>query len=279
MKSPALFAISLIAFSGAALAGECEDNFSKSGNAFTGSQYNSRVTVDNLSMKDAMGQMRGLAIAEKLDVITEDFEGGSMLVEQRSSTFKRPVPAVLNFNTEGKATTVDMTIKPEKGVFAKQDDMKVYICRLLSQVKSGKEGKAAAAKGMAAQNKAGDTVMDVGMFSRDIAREAKANSVAVNARHKGRSYTLKGKISQVFEDGAEYNVAFETPDPTDSGYISFPGEAMYRVYVSCLFKENQLANVLTFRQGQRVTFTGTFLRYDSIKNALWLQNCKPTVKK
>ena len=40
----------------AAFAGECEDNFSKSGSIFSGTDFSSRVTVPDLSVKDAMGQ-------------------------------------------------------------------------------------------------------------------------------------------------------------------------------------------------------------------------------
>ncbi len=55
-----------------------------------------------------------------------------------------------------------------------------------------------------------------------------------------------------------------------------PGDNEPRVGVACLFKPNQLANVLTFRKGDKVTFKGQFLRYDDFKRVLWLQNCVQT---
>lgn len=37
-----------------------------------------------------------------------------------------------------------------------------------------------------------------------------------------------------------------------------------------------MANVLTFRKGDKVVFKGQFLRYDDAKGVLWLQNCVQT---
>ncbi len=57
--------VSLLLISRSVMAGECEDNFSKSGGMFKGGNFNSSVTVPNLSVKDGMGQMRGIMIREK----------------------------------------------------------------------------------------------------------------------------------------------------------------------------------------------------------------------
>lgn len=36
----------------------------------------------------------------------------------------------------------------------------------------------------------------------------------------------------------------------------------------------QLALILTMREGQSVTFQGSFYRYDDFKKMVWLENCK-----
>ena len=269
----------LLALSSPVFAGECEDNFTKSGNLFKGNQYNSSVTVPNLSIKDGLGQMRGIIISEKMDVITEDLESGVMLAEQRGTSIARPIPSIITITTEGTTANVDFTVKPEKGVFGKPEDIKGFICKLLVQLKGGKEGKLAAGKGSKTKNVADTTNRDVYTFSREIANEAKKNAVAVNARHKGRSYSLKGKIDYIQEDGEDYNVSFEIPNQTDAGIISIPGDAPFRVGVACLFRPNQLAWVLTMREKQSVTFIGNFYRYDNIKKMVWLENCKQVNKK
>lgn len=277
-----LLAALILALAGAvhtAWAGECETNFSKSGSIFSGTDFSSSVTVPDLSVADAMGQMRGIMIAEKMDVITEDAETGSMLVEQRSTGTTRAIPTLINVTGSGTAATVEMTVKTEKGQMAKQDTVRPYMCSLFARLKGGKDGRAAAAQGARARNNDDTTVKDVYVFSREIAREAKGNAVAVTARHKGRKYGLRGRVDYIQEDGEDYNVSFEIPN--ESGMtLRVPGDNEPRVGVACLFRPNQLANVLTFRKGDKATFNGTFLRYDDMKRTLWLQNCvqakKPT---
>jgi hypothetical protein len=273
-----LFVSMLLALSSSAFAGECEDNFTKSGNPFKGTNYSSSVTVPNLSMKDGMGQMRGIMISEKMHVLTEDAATGTLLVEQRSTGMTRPIPTIITISTEGSNAKVEMMVKTEKGMFAKAENMKPYMCNLLAQVKGGKEGKLAGGKGSKTQNVADTTNRDVYMFSREIANEAKKNAVAVNVRHKGRSYSLKGKIDYIQEDGQDYNVSFAIPEVSEA-ILRLPGDAPFRVGVACLFRPNQLAWVLTMREGQSVTFTGSFYRYDDFKKMVWLENCKQVNKK
>jgi hypothetical protein len=273
-----MFVSALFAVSGSVFAGQCEDNFTKSGNVFKGNNYNSSVTVPNLSIKDGMGQMRGILISEKLDVLTEDTDAGVMVAEQRGSSMARPIPTIISISAEDTTAKVEMTVKPEKGVFAKAEDVKTFMCKVLLQVKGGKEGKLAGGKGSKTQNVADTTNRDVYVFSREIANEAKKNAVAVNVRHKGRSYSLKGKIDYIQEDGSDYNVSFAIPEQSDAALLSLPGDPP-RVGVACLFRSNQLAWVLTMREKQSVTFTGSFLRYDDIRRMVWLENCKQIMKK
>jgi len=210
----------LLVLSNPIFAGECEDNFTKSGNMFKGNNYNSSVTVQNLSIKDGMGQMRGIMISEKMDVITEDAQSGIMLVERRGTSIARPIPIIITITAEGTTAKVDMTVKPEKGVFGKAESIKTFMCNPLAQLKGGKQGKLSGGKGSKTQNVADTTNRDVYAFSREIANEAKKNAVAVNARHKGRSYSLKGRVDYIQEDGEDYNVSFAIPEQTDVGILS-----------------------------------------------------------
>jgi hypothetical protein len=275
MLRKSLFALALASTSLAAHAGQCEDNFAKTGNAFTGVDFSSRVSVPQLSVADALGQVRGIMVSEKMDVITEDPAGGVMLVEQRSSGATRAIPTLVNVSASGDAATVQFTIKTEKGQFAKADAMRSYLCDLLSRVQGGDAGRTAGAQGAKAQNATDVTVKDVYVFSREIAQEAKGNALVVGARHKGRNYALRGDVDYIQEDGEDYNVSFAVPDQADV-QLRAPGDREPRVGVACLFRPNQLANVLTWRKGDRVTFTGAFYRYDDFKRMVWLENCTKT---
>ena len=275
MLCKSLITLALASASLAAHAGECEDNFAKTGSAFSGVDFSSRVSVPQLSVADALGQVRGIMVSEKMDVITEDTAGGVMLVEQRAQGATRAIPTLVNVSASGDAATVQFTIKTEKGQFAKADAIRGYMCDLLSRVKGGEAGRLAGAQGAQVANNTDVTVKNVYVFSREIAQEAKGNAVLVGARHKGRHYALKGRVDYIQEDGEDYNVSFEVPEQSDV-QLRAPGDRESRVGVACLFRPNQLANVLTFRKGDSVTFKGSFYRFDDFKRMVWLENCTQT---
>ena len=266
-------ALALLSLSAPALAGECEANFRKSGNPIVMTTYSSAVTVPNLSPRDALAQMRGIMVAEKMDVMAEDADGGTLLVEQRQDGGKRPIPTTISVSDVASGTRIGMSVKMERGVFSKVEQIKPYMCGLLARVKGGKEGVAAAKKGAGATNNEATGTQDVFMFSRMIAREANKNAIAVNARHKGRKYTLTGRIETLMEDGEDYNLIFDIPEIGEMVLKPLPHDAQFKVSVSCLFKPDQLTTVLALREGQKVTLTGTVMKYDNFRKVIWLENC------
>ena len=272
-KPLSALALCALALPAVAMADECEANFKKSGNPIVMTTYSSAVTVPNLSTGDALSQMRGILVAEKMDVIAENREQGTLLVEQRQSDKARPIPTTSNVSTVPAGTRIDMAIKMERGVFSKVEQIRPYMCGLLAKVKGGKEGVAAAKRGAGADNTEATGNQDVFAFSRMIANEANKNAVAVNARHKGRTYTLSGRIETLMEDGEDYNLIFEVPEIRDMVIKPFPHEAQFKVSVSCLFRPDQLTTVLAMREGQKVKLTGTVMKYDNFRRVIWLENC------
>ena len=99
-------------------------------------------------------------------------------------------------------------------------------------------------KGAQATNSDDVTVKDVYVFSREIAREAKGNAVAVTARHKGRNYALRGDVDYIQEDGADYNVSFAVPDQADV-QLRAPGDREPRVGVACLCPQSVQTAMVT----------------------------------
>ena len=95
----------------------------------------------------------------------------------------------------------------------------------------------------------------------------------MNARHKGRKYTLAGRIETLMEDGEDYNLVFDIPEISEMAIKPLPFDAQFRVGVSCLFKPDQLTTVLALREGQKVTLAGTVLKYDNFRKVIWLENC------
>lgn len=268
-----LAALALLPFAAPAFAGECEANFKKSGNPLVMTSYSSAITVPNLSTRDALAQMRGIMVAEKMDVMAEDAGGGTLLVEQRQTGSTRPIPTTITVSDVASGTRIEMAIKMERGVFSKVEQIQPYMCGLFAKVKGGKEGVAAAKKGAGAANNDATGNQDVFMFSRMIANEANKNAIAVNARHKGRKYTLTGRIETLMEDGEDYNLIFDIPEISEMTLKPLPFDAQFKVSVSCLFRPNQLTTVLALREGQKVTLTGAVYKYDNIRRVIWLENC------
>lgn len=266
-------AFALLSLSAPAFADECAANFRKAGNPLVMTTYSSAVTVPDLGTRDALAQMRGIMVAEKMDVLADDPEAGTLLVEQRQDNAKRPIPTTINVSEVASGARVEMSVKMERGVFSKVEQIKPYMCGLLAKVKGGKAGVAAAKKGAGAVNAEATGRQDVFLFSRMIAGEANKNAIAVNARHKGRKYTLAGRIETLMEDGEDYNLVFDIPEISEMAIKPLPFDAQFRVGVSCLFKPNQLATVLSMREGQKVTLTGTVLKYDNFRKVIWLENC------
>jgi len=267
-----LAALALLA-SATLRAGECEDRFSSSGSVLSGTDFASRVRVPQASVAEALGQMRGILIAEGMDVITEDAAGGTLLAEQRATATTRAIPVLVHVSAGEEAATVAMTIKTEKGQVALAKNLRPYLCGLLARLEGGETGRRAAVAGAAAQNRADITYRDVYVFSREIAVEARDNALAVTARHQGRRYGLSGRVDAVQQDGDNINVSFDLPDQRDVRFAA-PGDHEARVGVACLFRPQHLAQVLTFRRGDKARFTGTFLRYDDIKRMVWLERCE-----
>ena len=272
MRKP-LAALALLPLSAAAFADECEANFRKSGNPLVTTTYSSAVTVPDLGTRDALAQMRGIMVAEKMDVLAEDADGGTLLVEQRQTGTTRPIPTTIAVSEVASGTRIEMSVKMDRGVFSKVDQIKPYMCGLLAKAKGGKAGVAAARKGAGAVNTEATGKQDVFMFSRMIAGEANKNAIAVNARHKGRKYTLSGRIETLMEDGEDYNLIFDIPEISEMAIKPLPFDAQFKVSVSCLFKPDQLTTVLALREGQRVVLTGTVLKYDNFRKVVWLENC------
>ena len=268
-----LVALALSSLAVPALAGECEANFKKSGNPLVMTTYSSAVTVPNLTTRDALAQMRGILVAEKMDVMADDPDGGTLLVEQRQDKAARPIPTTVTVSEVASGTRIEMAVKMERGVFSKVEQIQPYMCGLFAKVKGGKEGMAAARKGAGASNNEATGNQDVYLFSRMIAREADKNAIAVNARHKGRKYTLTGRIETLMEDGEDYNLIFDIPEVGDTALPNLPFDAKFKVSVSCLFRPNQLTTVLAMREGQKVTLTGTVYKYDNFRKVIWLENC------
>lgn len=265
MKRPPLFALLLLAASAPALAETtCESSFQKKGNALTGTTYTAAVSLPGLSVKSAIGQMSVIAKNSNMDVLTEDAEAGAMLIEEPQAATHKTIPIIVSATNDANVGTVGMTVKLNAGAFAKADGIRDEMCKLLTQLKSGKAGDQLAAS----TPKASTVSMTALKFGSQLREQNKDNPAAVEARYKGKTYAITGRILGVLKSGGTYNTTFEVG--TDgTGGIDFE-----RVSISCAFAPSQAAYALALRPKEKVTLIGVVESYDQIGRVLWLKDCK-----
>jgi hypothetical protein len=263
----------LLMASGATLAATCEESFVKKGSPFSGTKYTSSVSLPGLTVSSAIAQMRGIALGKKYDILSEDIESGSMLFEQRQTSIARAIPVIVTASDESGIGHVEMMVKTSPGVLLKADNMKTEMCAMLNEIKIGKAGNAAAAKGKASTASSEATKIEAATLSSQLAREAKSNSAVIAPRYKGRVFTISGRVGYQRADGGVQKISFDIPDT--SGFITLPNEPYFKVAIICRMAKNQTAYALSVRERERVKLTGTFFEYDDILDVFWLKDCRP----
>lgn len=256
-------------------AATCEERFSKSGNPFTGTKYESSVTVPSLSVADAVGQLRGIAVQRKLDILTEDAANGGMLLEDRESMRHKAIPYVISVAGEGDAAAVQVLVKLNKGAIAKAEDVRKEICSILALVKGGEEGKAAALRGAGAEGVTGPRRVDALMLSLELSRQTQDSAESIPLRYKDRAFTVSGRVKYVIKDGNVYRVAFDIPEPRDMLLKPGPLDPYFKTDISCLMAPSQAAWTIALRPGEKVKLTGKYSDFDQFKHVMWLEECKP----
>ncbi len=253
---------------------QCESSFTKTGNPLSGQKFSAQVTVPSLSVASAVAQIRGIAARKNFDILTEDAAAGSMLLEERSTSIRRAIPLLVAITAQNEAATVQMTVKLEKGVFAKADSVKSELCSILNEIKGGEAGLAAAAEAEGASTTAAPRKVDASRLSFDLALETKDSPESIPLRYKNRVYTISGRVDYVMKDGDVYRVAFDTAEPKGPSF-SLPGTPSYRIGLHCLMAPSQSAYALTLRKGDKVKLTGTYYQYDQFRKSMWFDGCKP----
>lgn len=260
MKSLLTAALLLVCFP--VFAGSCEDSFQKQGNLFTGTSYTASVDVPDSNVKSVMGQMRGIAVGKGMDVLSEDLDGGSLLIEEPETMAHKPLPMIISATSQAEASRVTAKLKLNKGAFGSADEIRKQLCGMLSQLKSGKAGAHLADKGSTATAK--PTEINSFMLSEQITRQAGDNLAVIDARYKGKTFRVHGRTTGASpnSDGT-YNIGFGSSD----------SNSFSKVAITCQMERNQAAYALSLNNGETITLTGTFDHFESGRRIFWLKDC------
>jgi len=276
MTKPWLIAaLSLIALPAAANAGTCEDTFVKKGAVIGGLRFTATVTVPDLAPATAIYQVKGLALSRGYAVLSEEPNEGSMLIEQPQTGKTRSFPVIVSATQAGKIATVSLQANLRGGMITKEDAAKAEMCGLLNQIKGGKAGLAAAAKGRNATGSGGPIVKISALgLSQQLSKEKERNVEAIPLRYKGKTFTIDGQVDYVKKDGDAYRVAFKIMEPYQQA-IRLPGQADFKTDISCLMAKGQAAFALTLKPNKNVKLTGTYANYREYPPIMWLSDCRP----
>lgn len=261
----------------AANAAECEDNFTKRGNPVTGLKFSATRSVDDMSPSSAIGQLRGIVLAKGYDVLAAEPETGTMLIEQPATGKARSFPIDIQVADENGAGKVQMNAKLRPTMNIPDAAAKTEMCGILNQLRGGKAGLALAARGNAAKasQSAAPLRMSVLAFSSQMGSEARRNGPALQARHKGKAYTIWGTVGYVGPAGSSYRVDYKLLDNTVASLV--PGTG-YRLEVSCILAAGQSAFAMGLKPDKRVELTGVFDEYDVGRSTVYLRDCRPVRK-
>src|SRR5690606_30298093 len=132
---------------GTAHAAGCEETFAKKGNVIGGLRFTASVTVADLKPVTAIQQMRGIVAAKGYDIMADEAEYGSMLIEQPMTGGARAFPIAITATEAGGASTVVMEAKLRAGQTTRDAAAKEEMCAMLNRIQGGKAGLAAAQQG------------------------------------------------------------------------------------------------------------------------------------
>lgn len=261
-----------LSFPGVAQAGPCEDGFKTSGNMLSGPRFTATLSVPGLTPASAVNQMRALAPSEKLDVLTMDPANGTMLMELPQGTTHRAIPFLFSATPEGGGSRVELLAKFNKGSIVGEKTYRRDMCALLSRLIGGKAGVAA---GKAAVAPIPPTRIDALALSQRLAGETMDKPAAIPLRYNGKSFTVTGKFDYAVQDGPQYRVAFDIPDPGKLLFKPGPGAPQFKVDIHCMMASDQVAYALSLQKGERIRLTGKFREYRPSRTVFYLDDCRP----
>jgi len=257
-----------------AQAGTCEATFIKQGNAVTGLRFIATTSVTDLSVKTAIEQLRGIVIPRSYDILVEEAEEGSMLIEQPRTEKARAFPITITATAENGVATVRMDAKLTTAMMVKTEAARFEMCGMLAELKGGKAGLAGAAAAKNATSQRLPLRISVLELSSQVSKDTERNAAAIPLRYQHRRFTVTGIVDYVRKDGPHYRVAFRIPHPWEQS-LRLPGAASFKTDISCLMARGQAAYALTLKPDRNVKLTGTFHDFDEDRHIMWLDECRP----
>lgn len=261
-----------------ASAATCEETFLKKGSPVSGLKFTATVTVPDLTPVSAIQQLRGIVAAKGYDIMADEAEYGSMLIEQPQTGKARAFPIQITATNQAKVGTVVMQANLRAAMMVKEADAMTELCGMLNQLKGGKAGLALAAKGKNAQTaQAAPLGMSALAFSHQVSKDTERNPAGVLTRYKGKSFTIDGTVDYVTKDGDKFRIGYKVPNPWEE-VLRLPNMAPFKTDIVCYMAPGQAAYSLQLKPNKGIKLTGIVEDFDEYKHIIWLKDCRPAAK-
>ncbi|MGH8080317.1 MAG: hypothetical protein ACREP7_07060 [Lysobacter sp.] len=246
-----------------AMAGQCEDSFSKEGNILTGAKYTASVTVPGLSQSSAIGQMRNIAIAKKMSILDESPENGSLLIGSDPNVINRGLELLVTATPESK---VSIVMKTRQGQAGNAAGVKSEFCGMLNQLKPGKAAPTRATSSA--------TEINAVKLADQIENQALDNVALIDARNKGKSYRVTGYYYRTETENGQINVYYDINPSLLPGFVRGKTK-LAPTRIVCRMASDQRGYALTLSKGDKLDMTGTYAEYITNKRNFVIGGCRP----
>jgi hypothetical protein len=258
-----------------AQAGTCEETFQKKGNEISGIRFTAIAVVPDMAPKTAILQLKGIVAAKGYDIMAEEAEYGSMLIEQPMSGKSRAFPIEITATQSGGMGTVVMEAKLRAAMSVKKEAAMAEMCGILNQLKGGKAGLAAAKAGAGATTvQAAPVKMSALAFSHQISKDTERNAGNVLTRYKGKQFTIDGTVDYVTKDPSGNRVVYDVPEPWEE-VLKLPNTAPFKTDIVCYMAPGTAAYTSQLKPRKSIKLTGTVDSFDEYKHVIWLKDCRP----
>lgn len=258
-----------------AQAGTCEETFQKKGNEISGIRFTAIAVVPDMAPKTAILQLKGIVAAKGYDIMAEEAEYGSMLIEQPMSGKSRAFPIEITATQSGGMGTVVMEAKLRAAMSVKKEAAMAEMCGILNQLKGGKAGLAAAKAGAGATTvQAAPVKMSALAFSHQISKDTERNAGNVLTRYKGKQFTIDGTVDYVTKDPSGNRVVYDVPEPWEE-VLKLPNTAPFKTDIVCYMAPGTAAYTSQLKPKKSIKLTGTVDSFDEYKHVIWLKDCRP----
>jgi hypothetical protein len=269
-----LLSIGLLTVRTAFAQDQCVTNFKVSGDPRNGATYLTFVTIPNLDIHSALGQMEKIALDNDLATGAETYEGdtGTLTVvrKDKSSLLHQNKGFPILIKADKSTGRLIMALQLNQGQISTAENMQSFMCGMLTHVTMDSAGAAAAAAAHAETHSDEITNTTATALAQKLTRRAFSRALKpddIENEYMGRVYRIDGQVSimmtpgealgrsQSIQDGRNsIDIPFSTVG-VKTGLLGTPAGAQTGQLI-CHSDPKQLDRFLALRNGDYATVIG-----------------------